>query len=73
LSNHYAVAEIDELTAGTDISAPKITKPLINCGKIVTAAMQRLQPGLACPPIALHMQHDYLPVIAAQRCLLEQN
>jgi hypothetical protein len=41
--------------------------------KIVSAAMQQMQGGLACPPVALHLQHDYLPAIAAQSCLLEQN
>ncbi len=35
--------------------------------------MQRMQGGLADTPVALHLQQDYLAVIAAQSCLLEQN
>ena len=34
--------------------------------------MRRMQDGLAPPPIALHMQHDYLPPIAAQRCAMSR-
>jgi hypothetical protein len=43
---------------------------LIKDGKIVTAAMQQTQGGLAWPPVALHMQHDYLADIEAQSFFL---
>ncbi|MEZ5796154.1 MAG: hypothetical protein R3D63_00825 [Paracoccaceae bacterium] len=69
----YALAESDRADGESDAFRIRAAKPPAIIGEIVTSVMQWLQGRLAGGPLALHMQQDYLAVIAAQCRRFMQN